>query len=329
MSLNTRLRGKTAILPIAERELAVLRLIGRLGLVLGQTVGRLLFPDRHPATARDVLGRLTKRELIWRTSLPTINVAGRSSGRPFAVYGLTTEGRQLIQAFGAEPHIDTFERLITRPKHAGKSSFSERDLETYISDWCADLLDQVRRSPTLVGAHVQRSYAVTNAEGALEQTIGALIVLAFDKQQQTVERPGWAIPWLTDGVVPPTWHVVRLALEVDVGVRGNRGWFDLALTYRRCADDGLHTQVIGGAVRPVIISPNMQRVKTVGEQWAAAWPGSPTLITSRARTTHPKYGVLWGTYSSLKTKPVQQTPLLGSLLGTVEQWPAKTKHWPG
>lgn len=108
-----------------------------------------------------------------------------------------------------------------------------------------------------------------------------------------------------------------------------RGWFNLAEAYRRCADEDLHAQVIGGPVRPVIISTDAERVKLVGEQWAAAWPGSPALITSRNRTFHSGYGVLWGTYYSLKTNPVQETQLLGNLLGTIEQWPAKTQHWPG
>jgi hypothetical protein len=236
-------------------------------------VGQLLFPDRHPATTRGILVGLTKRELIWRTSLPTINAAGRSSGPPFAVYGLTTEGRHLLDTLGVEPHNGTFERLIARSKHAKDPPSSERDVETYISDWCAELLAEVRRTPAFVGTRVQRSYAVTNADGEQKQTIGALIVLAFDEQQQMFDRLGWSIPWLVDSVVPPTWHLARLALEVDTGMRGKRGWFALAQTYRRCAEEGLHKQVIGGSVCPVIICPDAERLKLVGEQWSAGWPG--------------------------------------------------------
>lgn len=323
MHLTTRLHGKAALFPMSERELAVLRLLGRLGMVLGQTLHDLLFPDRHPATCFRVLGKLTERKLIWQAHIPV------HGGTPF-VYGLTDDGRQMLDAVGAEPHDGTFERLMYRSKQAPSApAVAALSSETYMSDWCASLLDQLRRTPMLAGVHVQRRYAVTGADDALLQTIGAVITLAFDPTLTTFERPTWAIPWLTDGALAPAWRIVRLALEVDTGMMAMRSLFEVAQTYQRLTGDGTYQKLLGGPLRPVIVTPAGRRSRAVAEVWMAAWDGSPALLSSVERTCHPVYGVVWGMYMALKTNPVQKTSLLGSLLGTVDQWPTKIQSWPG
>jgi len=330
MDLTTRLSGKAAMLPMSERELAVLRLLGRLGMVLGQTIRDLVCLDQHEASCRRLLRELAERRLIWQASVPNINEAGRSQGRAPNVYGLTDDGRQMLDSFGAEPHDGTFERLIARSKQAPSApAVAALVTETYQSDWCASLLDQVRRTPMLAGVHVQRRYAVTNSEGALLQTIGAVIVLAFDPEQKKIDRPAWAIPWLTDGALAPAWRIVRLALEVDTGVMAMRSIFEMAQTYARLSADGTYQGLVGGALRPVVITPPARRARAVAEVWMGAWEGSPALLSSIERTCHREHGVLWGEYLALKGNPVQKTSLLGALLGTVDQWPAKIAAWTG
>jgi len=330
MDLTARLSGKAAILPMSERELAVLRLLGRLGMVMGQTIRDLVCPDQHEASCRRLLRELAERKLIWQASVPNVNDAGRSQGRAPNVYGLTDDGRQMIDTFGAEPHDGTFERLIYRSKQAPSApAVSALVSETYLSDWCASLLDQVRRTPMLAGVHVQRRYAVTAADGALLQTIGAVIILAFDPELKKFDRPGWVIPWLTDGAIASSWRMVRLALEVDTGVMAMRSIFEMAQTYQRLSNDGTYQRVLGGALRPVIVTPPARRARAVAEVWMGAWDGSPALLTNVERTCHQKYGVMWGEYLALKSNPVQKTSLFGSLLGTAEQWPTKITGWSG
>ncbi len=328
--LTRRLSQKTALLPMSERDVAVLRLLGRLGMVMGQTIRDLICPDYHAASCRRLMRELTDRKLLWQARVPHVNAAGRSQGRAWNVYGLTDEGRQMLDTFGVEPHDGTFERLIVRSKQAPSApAVASLVSETYVSDWCASLLDQVRRTPMLAGVHMQRRYAVTGRDGAVRQTIGAMIVLAFDPEQKTFERPGWSIPWLTDGATASSWRIVRLALEVDTGVMAMRSLFEMAQTYAELTDNGTYQKLLGGSPRPVLITPPARRVRAVAEVWMGAWGGSPALLSSVARTCHPEYGVLWGEYMALKTNPVQKTSLLGTLLGTAEQWPAKTQRWPG
>jgi hypothetical protein len=101
----------------------------------------------------------------------------------------------------------------------------------------------------------------------------------------------------------------------------------LAQTYQRFTQDGLYRSFFSGPLRPVIITETPQEAERLGALWTKQWPTSPGMISSKDRTSHPEYGVLWGSYTSLAT-PTQQMPLLGPTLGTVEQWPAKIKDWP-
>lgn len=329
MDLTSRLRGKPAILPLSERELAVLRLLGRLGMVMGQTIRDLVCPDLHAASCRRMLRAMAARRVIWKASVPNLNDAGRAQGRAPHVYGLTDDGRQLLDTFGAEPHDGTFERLIYRSKQApAPPALASLVAETYLSDWCASLLDQVRRTPMLAGVHVQRRYAVTATDGTLLQTIGAVIVLAFDPELTTFDRAAWTIPWITDGAVSPAWRVVRLALEVDPGVMALRSIFEMAQTYQRLSTDGTYQRLLGGPLRPVLVTPSGRRARAVADVWMGAWEGSPAILSSVDRTCHAHFGVLWGEYMALKSNPVAKASLLGTLLGTVEQWPAKIAAWP-
>jgi hypothetical protein len=295
---------------------------------MGQTIDDVLFPDRHKSTALRTLGKLATNKLIWQTYLPV------RGGTPF-IYGLTDDGRQMLNAFGVESDGDTFDHLIWRSKQAPVAPVSSiLEHETYISDWCASLLDHVRRTPMLAGVHIQRQYRVKDREGTVLQTIGAVIILAFDPAKKAFERPIWSIPWLTDTTFPDSWRVVRLALEVDTGMT-MRALVELALRYRACSDDGSHKRLLGDRLRPVIIASGGDstsggdRTRMIASWWMDAWPGSLTLLSSRARTAHPDYGVLWGEYRALETNPVKKIPLLGPLLGTVDTWPNRIKAWPG
>jgi|APCry1669189070_1035195.scaffolds.fasta_scaffold09821_1 Replication-relaxation len=326
----TNLRDRSPILPLAERERAAMRLLGRLGTIKGQTLETLVFRDQSGASRRRILRGLAERKLLWQATAPNASADGRLQGRPPCVYGLTDDGLRMLDSFGAEPHDGTFERLIARSKQAPTAPLSSQlHSDTYISDWCASLLDHIRRTPLLAGIEIQRRYALVGADGTLLQTIGALITLAFDPNQRTFSEPVWTLPWLTDGAISPSWRIVRLAVEVDINAMSPRTLFEMAQTYQRLSGDGTYQRLLGGPLRPVIITPPERRVRAVAEIWMGAWPGSPALISTFKRTEHPVYGALWGEYMALKTNPMQLAPLLGTLMGTVEQWPAKVASWPG
>lgn len=314
---------------VSGRELAVLRALGRLGTVLGTTLHELLFFDQNETTRNRLLGRLVKAKLIWRVFIPsaTRDENGCSRGGAPYIYGLTDDGKEALDMAQAEPHDGTFERLLSRSRQAS-SAPNQQALasDAFISNWCVALLDQVRRVPALVGVHVQRHYAIVDTHGKTHQTIGAVIILAFDKTVNTLDRRGWELPWLSLGTTPASWTYVRLALELDDDT-ALRSQFDMARRYYRLSKANAYTQVLGGPVRPVIITPPAKRARAVAAMWMEAWPNCPALLSTFERTDHPAYGPLWGTYLSIATNPTKETTLLGNLLGTVEQWPTLTSQW--
>ncbi|MFV9505402.1 MAG: replication-relaxation family protein [Oscillochloridaceae bacterium umkhey_bin13] len=322
MSLTPRLRMPSPILPASEREIAVLRLLGRLHIVMGQTIRVLIYPDQHENTCRNALHGLAERKLIWQGSVPLMNEAGRSRGRAPHVYGLTDDGRTLLGTLGAEPYDGTFGRLLSRSKQAPLPPQATLTSESYLSWWCASLIEHLRCFPLLAGLHIQHRYPITDPEGNILQTVGALMSIAFDRDQTTVDRPQWVIPWLTDGALSSSWTIVHLAIELDTGIMSMRSIVDLAQTYRRLTETRIYQQNLGrtNGFRPVIITPSGHRARAFAEAWMSAWPGSPALVSSVERTAHADHGVLWGTYFALRTNPVQPTSLLGTLLGTIEEW---------
>ena len=316
--------------PASDRELAVLRALGRFGPTLGMTLQELIFPDQDDTTRNRTLNRLVEQKLIWQAVIPNAKCdeAGRSRGRAPHVYGLTSDGKEALDNFNAEPHDGTFERLLARSRQAATTP-NQTDLmrDSYISGWCASLLDQVRRVPSLAGVHVQRRYAIIDTKGTTLQTIGAVVILAFDKTARSFDRRGWELPWLSLGATPASWTYVRLALEVETGQSSLRSQFDLAQMYQRLSSANAYTQVLGGLVRPVIITPPARRARAVAEVWIGAWPNNPALLSTFERTDHRQYGPLWGTYRSVAANPPTETTLLGTLLGTVDQWAALTREW--
>jgi hypothetical protein len=313
-----------------ERETAVLRLLGRVGMLPGQDIIALLCPDLHPSNGRRLLIRLVKEQLLWQGSVPHHNrdSKGRSRGRPFNIYGLTESGKQMLDMTGVEPHDGTYERLIARSRQRSEplAAFT-RAQDIYIAQWCAALFQEIRRLPTLVGVHAQRRYAVIDNQRHTLQTIGMLIVLAFDPTVRHFDRRLWDVPWLSLALNTASWRYVRLGLEVDLLRVAPHAVFDIARAYRHLNETGVYQQVLGGAVQPVMVTHGGQQARAVAEVWMGAWPGSNTLLSTFPQTSHPLYGPLWGDYLMLSSDSPTPTRLLGSHLSTVERWATIHSQW--
>lgn len=298
--------------PVSDRELAVLRVLGRFGTTLGTTLHELVCPDVHTATRARLLVRLVEQKLIWQAAIPHSNrdEQGRVRGRSPYVYGLTDDGKEALDSYNAEPHDGTYERLLSRSRKALPLSTAAILLDVYVSDWCAALLCELRQMPTLVGVHIQRRFVLAEGNGARPQTIGAVIVAAFTAGAPAPERRSWDLPWcsLTDAAAAPT--TIRLALEIDTGVAAIRTFSEMAQTYQQLTEANAYPQVLGGPVRPVLVVPK-RRSGAVREVWVGTWPGSPALLSTFEHLALPDRGPLRGHYLALATDPPQPTTLLG------------------
>ena len=324
-----RIQVSQGVLPITERETAVLRAVGRLGAVHAPVLHALIFADAARRTMQWYTRRLVQRGLIWRRGGPGTHVAladGRTRPqRSSDVYGLTTDGKAYLETLQVEPQGGVFERLIARDRRAPLPADSALVADMLISSWCASVIDEARRTTMLVGVTCQAR--VTVIAGELRQAIGAVLTLIFDPQQRAYTRPGWQIPWFDGETIKDRYRVLRFGLEIDNGRAASAALIDQAHLYAQLTQAGVYTNVFGGALRPVILVPPGERGTTVATAWAKAWPQTPAIISSTARVQHPTYGALWGTYYTVKDTPAQQTTLLGGLVPAVEQWAQLTAGW--
>ena len=325
--------------PLSDRKVEVLRLLGRLGMVLSTTIHELLFPELHPTTRNRLLADLVRRKLIWSASMPnfTRSASGRSVGSSPHVYGLTDDGKAELAAYELEPTTGAFsiDQLVFRPRaSSAPPDVGSLVINAYISTWVASLLDQVRRLPMLIGVNAQRAYTIKDDRGNVAQKMGALVVLRFDLQRTVFDRRLWAIPWAPDTSHDGRgrWMEVRLALEIDNGRRSLQHIAETIAVYKAYSGAGVYATLFGGDLIPVQITQPGERAAQVAELWMRGWEGNPALLSTPLKTNHDTLGVLWGDYIRLRQRPapgqrVERGPLLGTALGSLEAWIERTSHW--
>lgn len=332
MTTQSAIRLPTITPATSDREMAVLRVLGRLGVISMSDLANLVLVGQSERICQMLIRRLLDRGHIWETRSPgepTIRADGRPGPpRSQRVFGLTPDGKALLDALGAEVAGATLERLITRDRRAPPPSSATLVGDLLISAWCASVLDQARRTPMLVGTrcHTKIVTALDPESKQPLQTIGAYLELIFDPQRRTYDRSGWQIPWF-DEANAKTYRVARFALEVDTGRLVIPNLIMQAQTYARLQQAGIYTKLLGDMPRPVILTLAGQRATQVIQAWREGWPNTPALIASSAKAEHPDFGALWGTYSTIKDSPPQPTFLLSSLVQTPDSWAQITGAW--
>jgi len=275
---------------------------------------------------------LGERGLLWSTrspGQPTSRADGRSGPpRSQRVFGLTADGKALLDTLGAEAAGVSFAQLIARDRRAPPPSVLTLVGDLLLSAWCAAVLDQARRAPMLLGVRCQTKL-VTALDPASQQplqTIGAYLELIFDPQRRAADRPGWSVPWY-DEATPKQCQVARFALEVDTGRQAIPTLIQQVHTYAALAQAGTYTKLLGGLPVPVILTLPGQRAGQVIQAWRDGWSNTPALIASAAKAEHPAFGALWGSYSTIKDTPPQPTYLLARLVKSPEVWGQLTAGW--
>lgn len=323
----------------SSRDVGVLRLLGRLGIVSSRAMARLLFFD-PAATSRKAqqhlmqrtLYRLLDRHLLWRMEGPREVVeSSKKPGHRLGkqgdfFYGLTHDGRELLGDLGAEPP-DVLERLVSRDRRAPLPNTSSLLVDEAISSWCSSVIDHARRTYLLVGMTVQARYAVPDPAKERPQTIGATVSLVFNPKAKPVQRAPWELPWLSGEALDETWRTVSFAVEVDAGLTSTQAILETATTYARLAQAKVYDRMFGSTPRPVVIVFQPNRLGKVTTAWHDAWPGTPAVVTTAKQATHEQYGALWGRYFTLKDDPVQPANLLAGLVSSSEQWARLVAGW--
>jgi hypothetical protein len=244
------------------------------------------------------------------------------------VFGLSTEGKTLLEQVGAEVQGPTFERLLSRSGRTPNLPQTTLAGELLAASWCASVIDQARRAPMLVGVTCQAQF-VTHRDPTTEkavQTLSAYLALIFDPAQRTYGRAAWDIPWW-DGPVSAQHRAVRLGLQVDTGKAAVATVIQEARAWALLTSQGAYTRLFGGPVRPVLLTVAGARARAVLQAYQDAWPESPALLASSEKADHPTYGALWGSYTTIRE--ARAATLLGELVPSIEQWAALTAGWSG
>jgi len=300
----------------SEREIAVLRSLGRFEFMQFSWIKALHYPDRAMSTAYYALGRLEENGLVWRVAgPPTVKQKG-VVGAP-RVYGLTHDGLAYLDTIGAEGDSGTLERMKSRDRKNLKVPRTTLTHDLQAAWWCALLTNSVRRSRRLRDIYIQVEYTTDR------QRLDALVILRFWRTVPKVisdTETQWNIPWWNPAGVNPQQTVqVAVALEIDRGTEPLKILLGKGVTYRDLTKAGYYEAQIGVPVTPVFLVPTVKRGAQIMTEWKDAWPDNTGVITTSKSAIHDRWGTLWGQYRRMADgKP---TSLLGSLgCPSIDAW---------
>ena len=319
--------------PLNSREQQILRLLGRLEVVPSRLIAQLCFPDTTLISMRRTMLGLYARKLVWRVMTTIEHIDPPESGRgtpqpppkaPY-LYGLTLEGKALLEWGEVEPDDATYDTLRTRSWRDPDLSESKLTHDLLVTYWCASMIGGLRRCPL-----VEQMRLVVEYVSHAKQRIDALLEVRFSAQRRPQTQPGWTIPWHDGTPVLAHQRVLRFALEVDRGTEPLKTLLNKGLVYRELTQNRVYDQMLGGPVLPVFVVPPGKRSMQIATEWQDAWPGGPGVITTHKKAEHPALGALWGSYYTLKDNPMQPVTLLGKLVPTPETWVELIQQWvPG
>jgi hypothetical protein len=309
------------IAPMGDREIEVLRVLGRLGLMTTSDIALLAFPGIPRRTQQYTLKSLADRGLVWRLRT---NIGTRKN---INIVGLTTDGRDHLAIQNVEPDDGSLQRLIARDRRAPPPGMAALVSDLTISGWCASMLVELRKLPNLVGVACQTHWTTfVDTQKNRRQVLDAGLVISIDPQQKTYNRPPTSIPWIESIVWKSSWTNRAWALIVDNGAQSDRSIrFDAEL-FPLIHQQGIYNKLMRGMPRPVILVPTGRRFARVAEQWRDVWPETPALISTVDRVAHPTFGALWGRYRAVKDTSGSDFSLLDGMVATPEQWANLTKN---
>jgi hypothetical protein len=321
---------------LAERQIEVLRLLGRLEVVATDWIATLFYLDSSMSTCYRHLNSLFEQGLVWRQrttmghiddSTTELKTKNQPPSLPY-VYGLTPEGKAHLSSLDAEPNEETLDALRTRDRRAPKVNESQLKHDLLVAGWCVSVLAEARKTPMLESVVCQAEYvSARDAQGKERQRFDALLILRFNSKRQTSTRSPWQIPW-HDGAPPsantPT---IRFALEVDRGTEQLSRLFDKGLMYKDLAEQGVYKHNLGGNPLPVFLVPAGLRSAQIATEWREAWPDGLGVISTPRASSHLERGALWGRYFTLKDNPARTMNLLDSLKITFDMWTQMTMQW--
>lgn len=301
--------------PLDDRQLAVLRLLGRIEVADRAIIAQALYREHSPTTVKRDLLHLYTYRLIWRTPAPPTARAlaatsqgrtGKVGGRRRMVYGLSHEGKAVLEQLDAEPDAHSLAVLKARDARGRYPSPSTLGHDLQVAWWCASMLEGLRRLPWCHSVFCQTEFVVS-----AQQRIDAVIVARLDLS--TPRSDSDALPWFDGTPLRPGQIELRWALELDTGSEAIPVLLRKFVCYRDHHADGVYAQVFGGPVQLVLLVQSERRAGQLATEFQRAWTEGWGLVSlpQPGAADHPAHGALWGVYRRLRDSQVQ--PLLTTI----------------
>jgi hypothetical protein len=283
-----------------ELEIQVLRLLGRLDLMTLPQIRHGVYPSYTVRGVQKRLQSLLDDDLIWRVQTRMVAANHATSYTKVRkqgayAYGLSDQGKELLNTLDVEHDPLTFARLVSRDPKGRKPDLRTLSHDLQVSWWCLNAILAAAQNRACRKIYVQTEFYPEKS-----QRIDALVILRFSPDSlRPVEHVG-LLPFF-DGSNRNAGEVdIRLALEVDKGTEELKVLLEKAEKYRDLHRAGIYTATLGGPLLPVFLVQTPRRAAQIAREFQAIWPtgwgvvGTPFSVNSRD-------SVLWGKYKNLTT----------------------------
>lgn len=307
-----------------EREVLLLRFLGRLDLMTLTQIQQAIYPTYTVRGVQKRLHYLLDDDLLWRvqTRLVAANHAAeyakvRKQGA-FA-YGLSDQGKELLNTLEVEHDPLTFDRLVSRDPRGRKPDLRTLAHDLQVSWWCLNVVLDAAENRYCRSVYVQTEFYPEKS-----QRIDALIILRLRPDNARPAADVGSVPFFDGTELRPGEIDIRFALEVDKGTEELKVLLEKAEKYRDLHRAGIYTATIGGPVLPVFLVQTARRAAQIAREFQDIWPTGWGVVATPFSANTGRDGVLWGKYKTLtKAEPYDLlTNMLVDRQGRVQFFPA-------
>ena len=311
-----------------EREVLVMRLLGRLDMMALPQIKQAVYPTYSGRGVQNRLDHLLHHDLLWRVQTRTVaaNHAAeytRVRKQGAYAYGLSDQGKELLNTLEVERDPLTLDRLRSRDPRGRKPDLRTVSHDLQVSWWCLNVILDAAENRFCRQVYVQTEFYPERS-----QRIDALVILRLSPEHPRPVEDMGSIPFF-DGSPRSAGEIdVRLALEVDKGTEELKVLLEKAQKYRDLHKAGIYTATLGGPVLPVFLVQTARRAAQIAKEFQDIWPSGWGVAGTPSSVNSLRDGVLWGKYLSLtSSEPVNLlTSLVVGAQGRVQLFPAISRE---
>ncbi len=310
-----------------EREVLLLRLLGRLDLMTLTQIQQAVYPTYTTRGVQKRLQYLLDDDLIWRvqTRLVAANHAAeyaRVRKQGAFAYGLADQGKELLNTLEVERDTLTYDRLVSRDPRGRRPDLRTLSHDLQVSWWCLNVILDATENRCCRKLYVQTEFYPEKS-----QRIDALVIVRLSPDSARPAAEVGSIPFFDGTELRPGEVDLRFALEVDKGTEELKVLLEKAQKYRDLHKAGVYTATLGGPVLPVFLVQTARRAAQIAREFQDIWPSGWGVVATPFSANTGNDGLLWGKYRTLtQAEPYDLlTNMVVDRQGRVQFFPALSR----